>query len=223
MVEIDYSSIDVSKASSYIDKLKKHQWGIYRPKFRYQAANALYIDIDTSHCHFKDYWGMHETTPYFARKKFKGLQHPMYSVSISGKSAKWNEAASHSIAYGQSDSCQGGKNDQCDWTSFRLFVYHSTVSGKELLQLAKDSAWQVSWIGDTGKLSGVTREGDSGWKVRTPFSSLPPLPPPPFTPLYLEGARGQPERADLSPSRCRHAKEWLPGRQTTLLPNSPGW
>jgi hypothetical protein len=145
IAEIDYSSLDPSKPDNYIDKATKTQWGIYRPKFRYQMANALYIDIDTTHCHFHDYWGMHETIPYSPKngyKKFKGLLHPMYSVSITGKSAKWSEAASHAIAYGQAAECTDDE-ENCNWNSFRLFIYHATVSGSDLLKLAKDSQWQV--------------------------------------------------------------------------------
>jgi hypothetical protein len=47
--------------------------------------------------------------------------------------------------------------------SFRVIIFHKALQGDELKKLAAESNWQVSWVGDTGQYSGMSRKGDTGW------------------------------------------------------------
>jgi hypothetical protein len=45
---------------------------------------------------------------------------------------------------------------------FRIIVLHPSMKGKMLLS-AKKYSWRADWIGATGKNTGSTVPGDSGW------------------------------------------------------------
>ena len=59
VVEIDYASMHLThiNLNDYLDKAKPKRWGVYRPKYRYQAANALYIDPATKKLCYRDAGG----------------------------------------------------------------------------------------------------------------------------------------------------------------------
>jgi hypothetical protein len=46
---------------------------------------------------------------------------------------------------------------------FRMYVWHPSLYSRNLLLIAKRYKWDVNWIVDSGRRSGVTTSGHTGW------------------------------------------------------------
>jgi hypothetical protein len=77
---------------------------------------------------------------------------PAYVTSIHGDSAHWQLVGVNSI-------------NNATATGFRVFVWHPVLRGEFMKYFAKRYNWRMSWLADTGRTSGITKPGDTGWKA----------------------------------------------------------
>jgi hypothetical protein len=76
---------------------------------------------------------------------------PAYVTSMSGDSAHWQLVGVNSIMNATA-------------TGFRVFVWHPTLRGEFMKFFAKRYNWRMTWMANTGRTSGITKPGITGWK-----------------------------------------------------------
>jgi hypothetical protein len=79
---------------------------------------------------------------------------PRYTSTVHGDSAHWQLTGVNSIY-------------EPTATGFRLYAYHPVMRGSFMMFFAKKYSWRVSWMADSGKTSGISTAGNSGWKQPT--------------------------------------------------------
>jgi hypothetical protein len=77
---------------------------------------------------------------------------PSYMTSVMGDSAHWQLAGVNSI-YGAHKK------------KFQLKLWHPVLRGKFMKFFAQKYSWQVNWLANTGRGSGITQAGKTGWKA----------------------------------------------------------
>jgi hypothetical protein len=85
-------------------------------------------------------------------KKCKFASTPNYMTSLIGDSAHWQLAGVNSV-YGASKQ------------NFHVKLWHPVLRGKFMKLFAEKYGWQVNWLASTGKGSGITQLGKTGWKA----------------------------------------------------------
>ena len=75
---------------------------------------------------------------------------PRYMASVMGDTAHWQLTGVNSI-YSASPN------------SFRVYMWHPVLRGKFMHYFADRYNWRLNWLVDSGKTSGITTGGNSGW------------------------------------------------------------
>jgi len=75
---------------------------------------------------------------------------PRYVASVVGDTAHWQLTGVNSI-YSATNS------------GFRVYMWHPVLRGKFMQYFAQRYNWKLSWLADSGKSSGITEAGKSGW------------------------------------------------------------
>jgi hypothetical protein len=104
-------------------------------EWKSSGSTGLYLDVDTTKCNFD--------------KKMAGT--PNYVTSIVGDSAHWQLVGVNSVY-------------KATPKGFRVYVWHPVMRGHFMKFFAHKYKWRLNWIADTGKTSGVTKAGATGWK-----------------------------------------------------------
>lgn len=76
---------------------------------------------------------------------------PNYVVSVIGDSGHWQLTGVTSVY-------------SAARRTFRMFVWHPSLYAKNLLLAAQKYKWEINWLADTGRRSGITTAGHTGWK-----------------------------------------------------------
>ena len=103
--------------------------------------SVLQIDVDTSKCGF-------DSTPQYVVNLFAPRQLAKHGLSTFHGTLSGSTTIAVSAANG-----------------FRVFVRDMSRSAAVLLRVARTHSWQLTWIGDTGKNSGNTAPGHTGWRA----------------------------------------------------------
>ena len=75
---------------------------------------------------------------------------PNYMTSLIGDGAHWQLTGINSIY-------------SATRRSFRVYVWHPSLYAKNLLVAAQKYKWQLNWLADSGRRSGRTTPGHTGW------------------------------------------------------------
>jgi hypothetical protein len=76
---------------------------------------------------------------------------PNYMTSVVGDSAHWQLSGVNSIYDSKPNS-------------FNVKVWHPVLRGKFMQYFAQRYSWRMSWLADSGKSSGITGTGATGWR-----------------------------------------------------------
>jgi hypothetical protein len=79
-------------------------------------------------------------------------EHPRYVTSMQGDNAHWQLLGVNSIY-------------NATKTGFRLYLYHPVLRGAFMQYFARQHNWKVNWLYDSGRTSGMTSAGQTGWKA----------------------------------------------------------
>jgi hypothetical protein len=107
-------------------------------EWKTSGSTGLYLDVDTTKCKFSS--------------KMDGT--PNYVTSVVGDSAHWQLVGVNSVY-------------KATPTGFRVYVWHPVMRGHFMKFFAQKYKWRLNWLADTGKTSGVTKSGATGWKKVT--------------------------------------------------------
>ena len=87
-----------------------------------------------------------------------------FSSGSDGGASNSNSNNSNNSNSSSSSSSSSNAASPRSFRSFRVIAYHPSLRGPTLLRAARALRWEVSWVGDTGRNSGRTTPGATGWK-----------------------------------------------------------